>query len=130
MNPRTISMVAALMLILVSCFPTSFEESVEYRVLAEISAFSVPDSVPSSNIPVRIAGLIGRTTAYRFATIVQERTDSLFEFAVYGVRKEVTGQRYDIQDITFDTTLALTTNPRRVGLHYFRVYGSNGVFQD
>jgi hypothetical protein len=122
--------VAVAMFVIVSCFPTSYEESVEFRVLAEISAFSVPDSVPYNNIPVRIAGLIGRTTAYRLATIVSERRDSLFEFAVYGIRKEKTGERYDIKEITFDTTLILTTNPRRVSLHYFRVYGRNGIFSD
>lgn len=130
MDLRILLTVAVVTVVLVSCFPTSYEESVEFRVLAEISLFSVPDSVPSDNIPVHIAGLIGRTTAYSFAAVVWERTDSLFEFAVYGIRKEKTGERYDIKDITFDTTLTLSTNPRRVGLHYFRVYGSNGVFTD
>ncbi|HXG37997.1 MAG TPA: hypothetical protein VNL36_04410 [Bacteroidota bacterium] len=130
MSLRILLAVAVVTLVCASCFPTSYEESVEFRILAEISMFSVPDSVPSNNIPVRMSGLIGRTTAYSFASIVSERTDSLFEFAVYGIRKEKTGERYDIKDITFDTTLTLTTNPRRVGLHYFRVYGSNGVFTD
>ncbi|MGH2567184.1 MAG: hypothetical protein ACRDGA_02515, partial [Bacteroidota bacterium] len=62
--------------------------------------------------------------------IVQERTDSLYEFAVYGKRIEKTGERYDVQEITFDTTLVLTTSPPRLGLHYFRVIGANGVFSD
>ncbi len=113
-----------------SCFPTDYEETVEYRVLAEISQFSVPDSVRSTSIPVKLAGLIGRTTAYSLETIVSERTDSLFEFAVYGRRVEKTGARYDIVDITFDTTLVVTTNPPRTGLHYFKAYGSNGTFSD
>jgi hypothetical protein len=130
MNLRIVLAVAVVMFVLISCFPTSYEETVEFRVLAEISMFSVPDSVPYNNIPVRIAGLIGRTTAFRLAAIVSERTDSLFEFAVYGLRKEKSGEQYDLKDITFDTTLVLSTNPRRVGLHYFRVYGSNGVFTD
>lgn len=113
-----------------SCFPTSFDESVEFRVLAEISQFSVPDSVRSTSIPVKITGLIGRTSAYSFETIVSERRDSLFEFAVYGKRVEKAGARYNILDITFDTTLVITTNPPRIGLHYFKVYGSNGTFSD
>lgn len=130
MNLRILLAVAVVALVVASCFPTSFEETAEFRILAEISFFGVPDSVPSDNIPVRISGLIGRTTAYSFAAIVSERTDSLFEFAVYGVRREKSGEQYDLRDVTFDTTLTLTTNPKRVGLHYFRVYGSNGVFTD
>ena len=129
MKSCQLCLLAFLVVMVVSC-KSSFEDSVEVETVAQITEFSVPDSAPSSSIPVHMAGIVGRTTASRFATIVYVRTDSLFEMAVYGKLIDRSGEVYVTRDITFDTTLVIATNPPRSGLHIFRIYGSNGVFQD
>ena len=129
MKSRPVVIYVLLAFVILSC-NSSFEDSIEYDVPGEISIFSVPDSAPSAAIPVHIAGLLGRTTAFSFQGVEYLRTDSLFEFRVHGRRIDRLGEVYTVKDISFDTTLVLSTSPPRVGQHLFRVYGSNGTFQD
>ena len=112
------------------CGLGSLENRIEYRVLAIVEKFSVPDSSAAGNIRVTMAGLLGRTTAYSFSEIVSQRKDTLFEFAVYGRYVEEDGKSYEVRDIRFDTTLVLSLSPPRTKMHYFRIVGANGEFSD
>jgi len=116
-----IGAIAFAVIFIVSCGPTSYEEKAEFQEVAEITAFSVPDSASSTNIPVTISAILGKTTASSLLAIVSERTDSLFKFVVYSKRIDNTSVQPEIKDVTLDTTLVLSTNPPRVGLHYFRI---------
>jgi hypothetical protein len=129
MNSSRYPLLLLLALITVSC-KSSFDDSVEYETVAQINDFSVPDTAPSASIPVHIAGLIGKTTASSFKSIFYQRTDSLFEFAVYGRLIDKSNEVYVTKDITFDTTFVISNNPPRTGRHIFIIYGSNGAFAD
>ena len=120
-------LLVSVVLTALSCGPTSTEEIFVYQELAEITAFSVPDSASAASIPVTISAILGKTTASSFEAIVWERTDSLFQFAIYAKRLDKFGEQYQTKDITLDTTLTLTTNPPRSGLHFFRIVSSTGI---
>ena len=129
MNFGRLPLLVLLALLTFSC-KSSFDDIVEYETVAQINDFSVPDSAPSASIPIHIAGLIGKTTASSFKSVFYQRTDSLFEFAVYGRLVDKYNEVYVTKDITFDTTLVILTNPPRTGRHIFLIYGNNGTFAD
>ena len=120
-------LLVSVVLTALSCGPTSNEEIFVYQELAEITAFSVPDSASAASIPVTISAILGKTTASSLEAIVWERNDSLFQFAIYAKRLDKFGEQYQTKDITLDTTLTLTTNPPRFGLHFFRIVSSTGI---
>ena len=129
MNSSRYPLLLLFALMTFSC-KSSFDDSLEYETVAQINLFSVPDSAPSASIPVHIAGLIGKTSASSFKSVYYQRTDSLFEFAVYGRLIDKSNEVYVPRDVTFDTTLVISINPPRTGRHIFIVYGNNGAFAD
>lgn len=106
------------------------DDYIEYRILASVTKFSVPNSSRGNNIRVTMGGVLGPTTAFSLLQIVSQRTDTLFEFAVFAKQVDHSGETYAQQIITYDTTLALTYQPPRAKLHYFKITGSNGIFTD
>lgn len=109
---------------------SSLDDYIEYRVLATVTKFSVPDSSRGNNIRVTMGGLLGKTTAYSLLEIVSQRTDTLFEFGVFAKQVDRYGETYQEKDITYDTTLVITYQPSRAKMHYFKITGSNGIFTD
>lgn len=128
-NKQLVVMMGLLFIFVGGC-ASSLDDYIEYRVLATVTKFSVPDSSRGNNIRVTMGGLLGKTTAYSLLEIVSQRTDTLFEFGVFAKQVDRYGETYQEKDITYDTTLVLTYQPPRAKLHYFKITGSNGVFTD
>lgn len=126
---KIIIFIFLIFLFFVSCGPVSpYEEDIDVAVLAQIELFGVPDTTVQNNIPVRLKGIIGGTTAYRFDKINHLRQDSLFLIAVWGRYVQKTGVKYEIKDISFDTTIVLTT--QLLGVHYVEIISSLGILTD
>lgn len=113
-----------------ACGLFEYDETLEYILLAEVTSLSVPDSSLHSNVRVRVAGILGSTTAYSFEQVVWERTESLVEIAVFARQVERSRTSYEYRDILFDTTLVFVFMPADTGLRYFRARGSAGSAED
>lgn len=119
---------AGLLVVAVSCTPTSAEQSIEEVFVATPDSISVPDSSLFNNIRVRLVARLGSTTAFRLDRIETSLKDTLFSFAVFAYHKEKTGEVYIVRNIVLDSTLVLVLNPPRYGKHYFKVFDSQSSF--
>lgn len=129
LNKRLVVILGALFIFASGC-TSGIDDYIEYRVLASVTKFSVPDSSRGNNIRVTMGGVLGSTTAFSLLQIVSERRDTLFEFAVFAKQVDRSGEMYAQQIMTYDTTLVLNYQPPRAKLHYFKITGSNGIFID
>lgn len=129
LNKRLVVILGALFIFAGGC-TSGIDDYIEYRVLASVTKFSVPDSSRGNNIRVTMGGVLGSTTAFSLLQIVSERRDTLFEFAVFAKQVDRSGEMYAQQIMTYDTTLVLNYQPPRAKLHYFKITGSNGIFID
>ncbi len=130
MRNKRLVIVLALFFIFADGCSNGVDDYIEYSILASVTKFSVPDSSQGNNIRVTMGGVLGPTTAFSLLQIASQRTDTLFEFAVFAKQVERSGAVYAQQIITYDTTLVLTYQPPRAKMHYFKITGSNGIFTD
>lgn len=129
LSKRLVMMLGLLFIVAGGC-SNGLDDYIEYRILASVTKFSVPDSSRGNNIRVTMGGVLGPTTAFSLLQIVSQRTDTLFEFAVFAKQVDRSGEMYAQQIITYDTTLVLTYQPPRAKMHYFKITGSNDIFID
>lgn len=114
--------------IFLSACQVGLEETSEGIERATITLFEVPDTTAADSIGVRIAGVIGTSTAYRFSHIDTVRIDSLFRVVVWGTWKIQVGVEYPKTPPAFDTILVLASP--RTGLHYIDLYTATSVLRD
>ena len=113
------------------CNLTGYEERYSYRVLADVTFLSVPDSSRFNIIRVSIAGVLGLTSGCSFDAIESQRADTLLQFAVYAREVYDSAKRFEAVKVTFDTTIVVSVPQPPLGKrYYFQALGANQVLQD
>jgi hypothetical protein len=106
-------------------------ERYSYRVLADVSSLSVPDTSRYDNIRVSMSGVLGWTSGSSFEGVAYQRTDTLFEIVVYAREVYDSGFKYEAIEVRFDTTLALSVpKPANGKEYFFHLLGGNQILQD